>query len=186
MRQRRKYTDEMLEFVRVNQEGITRKALADMFNAKFGADTKAMNMISLCGKRGWENGLSGRFQKGLDPWNGKRGSYQTSKALPLGTESEDSGGYIIVKHSHTHPRWIGKHVIEWQKVNGEIPDGYMIRFLDGDKKNINLDNLICIPKNASAYSNMRNPANTDNPQLNKAILLTTSLELIARKGVNHG
>ena len=184
MRTRRKYTQEMLDWVEKHQAGITRQELADRFNAEFGFDTKAVNMISLCGKRGWENGLSGRFKKGGNAWTRNRLGYSTSKRLPIGSESNDTGGYTIVKVSHKHPRWIGKHVIKWQEVNGEIPDGYMLRFLDGDKKNIELNNLICVPKKVSAITNMRNPANTSNPELNKAILLTETLRYRLREA-NH-
>lgn len=176
MRERRKYTQEMIDWVKDNQLGITRGELANRFNAKFGDNTNAMNMISLCGKRGWENGLNGRFKKGGSPWNKDREHYTTSKAVPIGTEAIDGGGYIVIKISHTHPRWIGKHIVNWQEVNGAVPDGYMLRFLDGNKKNIEVSNLICIPKAVSGIVNMTNPANTDSAELNKAILLTETLK----------
>lgn len=52
----------------------------------------------------------------------------------------------------------------------------MLRFLDGNKKNIEVSNLICIPKAVSGIVNMTNPANTDSAELNKAILLTETLK----------
>jgi len=39
--------------------------------------------------------------------------------------------------------WL-KHLKVWTEANGEIPKGYIIHHIDGDKKNNNISNLKCI------------------------------------------
>jgi hypothetical protein len=37
------------------------------------------------------------------------------------------------------------HVAKWEKANGRVPRGHVVAFVDGDRMNIELDNLECLP-----------------------------------------
>lgn len=37
--------------------------------------------------------------------------------------------------------WAKKHYLIWEEVNGPVPDGYRLLFLNGNRQDIRLDNL---------------------------------------------
>ena len=39
----------------------------------------------------------------------------------------------------------------WKQYNGEIPEGHVIIFLDGNKQNCDIENLACVPFNYLGY-----------------------------------
>jgi len=43
-------------------------------------------------------------------------------------------------------RWVHKHRYLYEQQFGEIPKGKVLIFLDGNKQNLNLDNLKCITR----------------------------------------
>lgn len=71
--------------------------------------------------------------------------------VPIGSE-RISKGYILVKISEPNV-WKEKHRVVFENVHGEIPKGYKIIFLDGDKSNCNIENLRLIKDCEMAYLN---------------------------------
>lgn len=76
-----------------------------------------------------------QFKKGHTPANHK----------PVGYERINKDGYIEVKTAEPNV-FKQKHRIVWEKHYGEIPRGYNIQFRDGDKRNVNIDNLYMISR----------------------------------------
>lgn len=196
------YSPDMVAWVKDNQAGISRQELTDRFNKRFKAARTKTQIASLCIRKGWRSGVNaGRIKKGDKPWNlGKprrtnsdyffkkgHGGFNTR---PIGSERVCSkDGYILVKTKM--PRtWERKHLIEWRKHHGAIPKGHCIRFLDNDRTNCDINNLVCIHRGANAVINHQNPANTDNPDLNHAIILTEQLKHTVKNidkiRANHG
>lgn len=182
-----KYTQEMLDWVQANQADITRAELTDLFNAKFGMDLGKGTLAALCNRKGWKSNNSGRIEKGAVPWNKGKTGYMGANATsfkkgdrpknhrPVGSERITVDGYIEVKTAE--PRtWQLKHILVWEDLNGKLPDSHVIRLLDGDKTNCEPSNLFCISRGAHATSNKQNKANTDNADLNRAILLTEQIK----------
>lgn len=181
-----KYTQTMLDWVQANQAGITRAELTELFNAKFDMQLGKGTLAALCNRKGWKSNHSGRIEKGATPWNKDKKGYIGANATSfkkgqtpknhrsVGSERITKDGYIQIKIAEPST-WRLKHIVEWEKINGKLPRGHCIRILDGDKTNCSIGNLVCISRGANATSNKRNKANTDNPQLNKAILLTENL-----------
>ena len=64
---------------------------------------------------------------------------------PLGSERKAHGEYIKVKISDTE--WEFKHRVEYMKYHGTIPEGYVIIFANGNKKDYSKENLITIDRN---------------------------------------
>lgn len=78
-----------------------------------------------------------QFQKGHKPHNTK----------DLQEISKTKDGYLIIKVKEKgtqRERWQFLHRHIWEKEYGEIPRGKMVTFLDGNKENIELDNLALI------------------------------------------
>ena len=190
------YSDEMLKWIEANQAGISRKELTERLNDKFKTSFNVNQISSLCTRRGWRSGVNaGQLKKGGTPWNKGRKGFTNGaaykgffkkghggfKTRPLGSERIcTKDGYIMVKTKM--PRtWERKHLVEWRKHNGPIPKDHCIRFLDNDRTNCDISNLVCIHRGANVAINHRNPADTDNPDLNKAIILTETLRHEIRK-----
>lgn len=113
-------------------------------------------------RRGDNVGAATRFQKGLTPWNkgthytaggrsaetrfqkGHRGGKAAKLYQPIGTERISKDGYLERKVNDDMPlqkRWRAVHLLVWEAANGPLPAGHAVCFLDGDKRNISLDNL---------------------------------------------
>lgn len=54
----------------------------------------------------------------------------------------DKSGYIKVRKEPGH--WVYLHVLVWEKENGPRPEGSRIKFVNGDKKDVRLENLMLI------------------------------------------
>lgn len=72
----------------------------------------------------------------------------------IGTEKFMSArGYLMRKVSdtgHTGVDWQKVHRILWEEVNGPIPEGNFVIFLDGNKANVTINNLALLPSNDAA------------------------------------
>ncbi len=182
-----KYSQEMLDWVQANQADIPRSKLTELFNDKFDMDLGTGTLAALCKRKGWKSNLNARYPKGMTPWNkgvkGYMGANATSfkkgqkpkNHRPVGSERITKYGYLEVKIKEPN-KWRLKHIVVWEKDNGPLPKGHCIRLIDNDRTNCDPANLICISRGANATSNKLNKANTENPQLNKAILMTEHLK----------
>lgn len=98
----------------------------------------------------------GQFKKGLVPFNkGKKLSQATKDKLkptmfkrgnrphnaqPVGTETKDKDGYVWVKIAEPK-EWRQKHHIVFGE---EVPVGFKVIFIDGNKRNFERSNLALI------------------------------------------
>ena len=94
------------------------------------------------GRKGWSAGGKSRetrFKKGEKPWTWK----------PIGSERVTKDGTLQRKVSDTGypPRdWVAVHALLWREANGEIPEGHIVVFRNGDKSDIRMDNLELITR----------------------------------------
>lgn len=77
-----------------------------------------------------------RFKKGFTPWHTKE----------LYSERLDKDGYILIKIAEPN-KWVRKYRWLYEQEHGAIPENSVIIFADGDKTNLNTDNLICVTRN---------------------------------------
>ncbi|MGM8871581.1 HNH endonuclease signature motif containing protein [Psychrobacter sp. 2Y5] len=171
---RRHYTAEELIWIRANQADMTRQQLTDAFNANFERSVSCNAISLLCIRKKYKSNAEA-WNKGMAPTGRpfKKGHKVRSK--PIGYECQRSNGdiYIKVAQPNVYKR---KKFIVWEEHHGPIPANHEIRFLDNDKTNCTIDNLICVPSDISINVNVHNPADTDQPELNKAIYLTEVLK----------
>ncbi|WP_241690607.1 HNH endonuclease signature motif containing protein [Ligilactobacillus salivarius] len=86
----------------------------------------------------------------------KKGQKSTTEK-PLGSEYT-SDGYVMVKVKMNGPRdkrWKLKHVLIWEKYNGPVPKDNVVTFLDGNKRNFDINNLACIRKGVNSVLNKK-------------------------------
>ncbi|MCF6184227.1 MAG: HNH endonuclease [Bacteroidales bacterium] len=103
----------------------------------------------------------GRFVKGHKPFNkGTKGLMKANRtsfksghiphntknngAISYRTHKRDGRTYKYIRTAKA--KWELYHRYLWRQYYGEIPQGYVIRFIDGDTMNTNINNLECISR----------------------------------------
>ena len=104
-----------------------------------------------------------QFKKGNVPKNKK----------PIGVERINVDGYIEIKVAEKR-RWALKHRIVYEQAYGKIPKGYVVVFADGNKLNLELDNLILVSRNELCRMN-QNKLFTSDKELTKSGLALVKL-----------
>ncbi|MBJ9964462.1 HNH endonuclease signature motif containing protein [Burkholderia seminalis] len=92
----------------------------------------------------WNKGLAGYSPAGTETGRFKSGQ-KSHRWVPIGTEKVNAcDGYLERKVSDTGNRrtdWQKVHKLMWEAQNGPVPPGHTLRFRDGDKSNVVIENL---------------------------------------------
>lgn len=171
-------TKEQHDYLVSIQKNKTSRDVANKMNQKFGLSLTEKQIKSYRGNNNLNSGLTGRFEKGRVPYNkGKKlpnmpeNSGQFKKGnkppnyLPVGTINFTTDGYPKEKIADPN-KWVLKHRKVWEDNFGPIPEGYSVCFLDGDKTNYDISNLILLSNEELARMNQNNYFSTD-PELTK-------------------
>lgn len=183
---RHKYTEEQDQFLIENVKGISLKELTEKFNRYFNLSLNENSIQNRKNRLHIKSGIyGGRFEKGHQPFNkgkkwdeympkrNQRSSLKTTfkkgniphNHRKIGSERINVDGYLEIKIEEPN-KWELKHRYLYKQNKGEIPDGYKIIFADGDKNNLNLDNLIMVSSSEELVMN-RNNLRFDNKELTK-------------------
>lgn len=149
------FSDEEVKWVIENYNSKkSNSELSQEFYKKFGKKINKHTLKTISNKSGvikdrenyaFENGIS-------------------KTRLPIGTE-KIFNGFIYIKisdkkgskHKSTyHENWVAKHRYIWEKVNGKIPDGYIICFKDGNRLNCDISNLYLATNSESSILRINN------------------------------
>ncbi|WP_418592059.1 HNH endonuclease signature motif containing protein [Ponticoccus sp. (in: a-proteobacteria)] len=161
------YSDAELFWIHDNHRRPRREAHEEFQAVWDRPDVSLTNFNSLCKRKGWMTGRSGQFRSGQEPHNkGKpMPSHPNSRRTQFkagakphtyrgpGHERIDSKeGYVILIVDEPNP-WTGastrpvhKHRWLWEKKNGPVPDGCVLKCLDGDKTNTDPGNWKAVPR----------------------------------------
>lgn len=152
-----------------NRPKMLRDELAEEFYKKFGKRRTANSLICRCKRNGVHCEDDGKFQKGHPSWHSgmsveeyrshytkesfakgkfKKGERSMAYKYDVGDEviRED---YVYVKISDDpkippKQQWKSKQRLIYEQHYGELPDGYQVIFLDGDRENFDIENLAAI------------------------------------------
>jgi len=165
----RKYTPEMIEYLKAHAQGTSNEKLAELMTERFGIVFEPKRVSEIKKNRHISSGLTGRFEKGHVPANkgkhpptvGRMAETQFKKgqramnARPVGSLRLGSDGYIYIKWQefHGNKNWKQLHKYIYELAYGEVPKGYMVTFKDGNKEHIALDNLEMISMQQNARMN---------------------------------
>ncbi|MFO0773729.1 MAG: HNH endonuclease signature motif containing protein [Nitrospiraceae bacterium] len=136
---------------------------------------------ALCTRKGWRTGRTGCFPKGNIPYNlGMARPFNANTArtqfkpgnLPhnmkyLGHERLSKEGYIEISVAKTNPHtgfdrdYVLKHRYLWEQRNGPIPDGHVLKCLDGNRLNTDPSNWVLVPRAMLPLLNGRYGADYD-------------------------
>lgn len=197
-----RWTHELKEFVRIQITMYTFNEVARMVRTKFNwPSVTGQTIKSAVARYGFSSGRTGYFKKGHVPHNkGKKPSDETlkkmsatwfskghrpSNELPIGAQIYSHDGYLMQKISDDLRvskkfRWKPVHHIVWEQVNGPIPDGHVVIFLDGNKSNFSIDNLQLVSRAENASMNYWG-LRFDNAELTKTGLAITKLKQAVNK-----
>lgn len=155
MSKREKYirwNKEKKEYLIEIYKGKKYKQIAELMTEKFKEEYTENKVSGMLRELKLQTGTTNKFKKGNIPWHKGRGNKKIKGKgkgrgripKPIGTESINNAGYIIVKVGEKE--WQFKHRLLYEKYNGKIPKDYIVIFGDKDKRNFNPDNLILISK----------------------------------------
>ena len=165
-------TEEQHQYLLSIIKGHTTKECAELLNKEFNLNLRASQMRAYFKNHHLTNGVVTRFCKGHVPQNKgtkvtspevlakcsrtwfKKGQ-KTHNQVSVGTEIIDSDGYRKVKIAEPNV-WKFKHRLVWEQYRGEIPAGKMITFINGDRKDCSIDNLIMIDQQINSILNKIN------------------------------
>lgn len=170
------------EFLINNVKGITLKELTRKFNRQFGLNIKESSVANKKTRLGIKSGIvGGQFVKGQIPYNkGKKMTpYMYKKANPtmfkkghipknhreVGSERINRDGYIEIKVAEPN-KWKLKHRCVYENIYGNIPSGHKLIFADGNKQNIDIENLILV-SNAEQLIMNKNKLFSENADFTK-------------------
>lgn len=152
---RTKWTTEIIEWVKehYNDDSYNRLAikLNETFNVKVTSSSLEHKIHRLGLKKDKElikyNVLPNRFsfQKGHIPASKK----------PLGYERTHPNGYIWIKVAEPDV-FRAKHRVIYEQHHGPIPPGYKVTFVDGNKSNFDIDNLVLVTSAEFGMINLHN------------------------------
>lgn len=175
----------MKQFILDNYKGRYNQELADLFNQKFNTNITSRMIKSYKANNKLNSGLTGKFRKGQTPHNkGKKMPKEVYEKVkhtmfakgnvppnhrPVGSERISKDGYIEVKVAEPN-KWRLKQRVVYEEAKGKIPEGCPIIFLDGNKRNFDIDNLKCITRSELLYLNC-NGLNNSNEITETGILM---------------
>ena len=159
------WSDEEKQYLAEITPGRGHKEIQSMMSCKFGLDYTYHQIKGAITRNKLNTGRTGRFEKGRATWN--KGTKGLTKAnvtsfkkgqkphnyKPLGSERITKDGYCEIKVSDTGRRWKSKHLVVYEKHRGKVPRGSVVIFLDGDKRNFDIDNLHLVTRNQLAMLN---------------------------------
>lgn len=175
----------MKQFILDNYKGRYNQELADLFNQKFNTNITSRTIKSYKANNKLNSGLTGKFRKGQTPHNkGKKMPKEVYEKVkhtmfakgnvppnhrPVGSERISKDGYIEVKVAEPN-KWRLKQRVVYEEAKGKIPESCPIIFLDGNKRNFDIDNLRCITRSELLYLNC-NGLNNSNEITETGILM---------------
>ena len=180
------YTEVELSWIKKHSQD-DRKKMTLMFNRHFKRNLSYGNICSLCKRKGWMTGRTGRYKKGDKPYNKglkldvgpnktsfKKG-HKPANWNPVGHERVNVDGYIEIKVAEGVRQYRLKHRVIWESEHGEIPPGIIIRFKDNNRLNCFIDNLESVTKHENLLLNKSDYAN-QNKELKPSIMAVARIQ----------
>ena len=194
-----KYPEGMESYIRSIATGRKTKEIAELVSAHFGIEFSEKQCKAYKKNHDIISGVDCRFEKGHVPANkGKPMSqeqYEKCKAtmfkkgdvpanhMEVGEYTHTTDGYLIRKVKETGPQWERfefVHRAAWEEHNGPVPEGKMVSFLDGNKDNCDIENLVLID-NAENLEMNRSRLRFTDPERTKTGVLVAKTRVTVRQ-----
>jgi hypothetical protein len=154
------YPEDVRKFIAENHHGVGHRDMAELLNKTFGRNYTKVQIKAYYGRYKLDSGLNRQFAKGHIPANkGKKGTggwkptqfkkgNRPANWVPVGSERINRDGYVEVKVADgmKQKNWKGKHILIWEEKNGPVPKDHVVIFGDGNNRNFDINNLICLSR----------------------------------------
>jgi hypothetical protein len=198
------YSAEELDWIERNCTRPRKASHAEFCTTFARTDVSLTNYNALCKRNGWMTGRTGRIEKGAKAHNkGKPMPYHPNSAAtrfkPGGLPHNHRGagherickkdGYVILIIDEVNPwsgaatRPIHKHRHLWEKENGPLPKGMVLKCLDGDKTNCAPSNWRAVSRGALTRLNSRwtPPLEAYEPEVQSTVITIAELQQAAKE-----
>lgn len=192
------YSREELAFLE-ERKTTPRRDLHAAFVEAFGRhDVSLQNLKALMKRKGWLTGRDGTFDKGNVPWSkGRKLPYNEARARTQfkpghrPTTFRGAGherlcgntGYVIMIVDEPNP-WTGaatrpvqKHRWLWEREHGPVPEGMVLKSLDGDRTNTDPSNWEPVPRALVPKLSLKRGYDHAPEELRPAIMTLAKIDL---------
>ena len=129
----------------------TEGAKANQFAKGQSPVNKGKRIEEFMSEEGIKRSSRTRFKTGHRPHNQR----------DIGTECVHSDGYVYLR---IESGCVPKHRYVWEQANGEVPEGYVVAFRDGNRQNCDISNLCLL----SREDNARRRVSEETPEARQA------------------
>lgn len=195
-----KWTEEVIQFMIENYKGKDNIELAELLNKRFNLNTNGDRVCNVKANLKRREGIDlrtginrGGFAKGHIPFNkGKKGLQKANitsfkkgnippNKRPVGSERINVDGYIEIKTKEPNT-WELKHRVVYEEHYGEIPKGYNVIFLDGNRQNLDINNLKLVSKAENLIMNRNKLYSTDKEITNTGTIIAKVIDRTNKLG----
>lgn len=185
------------EYIFSHYKGTGHRQMCEQLFEQFSVQYTPEQIKQYYARNGLNSGLTGYFKKGHCPYRPKPGVHaqgcektwfkpgQTPHNIkPIGYERTTRDGYIEVKikmrksRPGSNDNFAPKHRIIWEREHGPLPPGYVIVFKDGNRQNLDPDNLAAVTKQERLDMNRHDLFSSD-PQATETGILLARLRTTA-------
>lgn len=184
------FPQEVYDFIHDNYIGTGPLEMSRILNEKFGTTYSKQQIKGFYRHHGLNSGLDGKYTEGHASWNkGKKfpgrprqqGQFEKG-SIPhnhqeIGTLQKRKKGYFRKMPDGT---WKREQIRIWEEAHGPVPDGGCIRFLDGDRFNCSLENLVLVDR-LEHVDILRQGGYVEDPEVNKTITAIAKLNVATKK-----
>lgn len=159
------WSEEEKKYLKEITPGKHYKEIQELMKNKFNLKLTMNQVKGAIGRYKLNTGFTGRFQKGDIPFNkGKsQKDYMSAESIektkktrfkkgqppinwrPVGSERITKDGYTEIKIAEPNV-WELKHKVLWEREHGSIPPKHVVIFADGNKENLDINNLMLISR----------------------------------------
>lgn len=193
-----KYTAEQGLFLKEAYASMSRSALTEAFNVRFGTTLSLIQITAYLKNHRIRSGRGGFFVKGHTPWNhGKKGctapnsgqfkpGHTPNNKRRLWSERLSKDGYVEISvpernpHTGAPTRFRPKHVWLWEMEHGPVPKEHALVFKDSNRLNCAIENLMMVKRSELLCLNLHG-YNGTNSELKPSVLALAKLE--AKAGI---
>lgn len=194
------YPAEVMEYIQQHHEGVGPKEMTSRINSRFHTEYTVQQINNFYKNHGVKSGLTGKFEKGHIPSNkGKTGmvlhpnsvatqfkaGHTPTNKMPIGTVCKKTDGYLWKKLGEGSRDWRQLHILNWEAVHGPIPKGHKLIFLDGNRENVQVENLRLV-SNATNLEMSRAKLRTSNADLTLTGSIVAELNIAIRNRSKKG
>ena len=177
------YSESQIDFLRANCT-LGRKELTQAFNQAFSLNLSEMAIKGTCSRNKIYTGRDWCFAKGHATWNLGKTGYMTANATsfkkgnlphnnkPLGYERITVDGFVEVKTQEPNVFELKSRLVYKQNF-GAIPEGMIVKFVDGNTMNFDPSNLTLMSRSELLALNRFYKHKESDPTI-KPVLITAA------------